>query len=101
MRAQIRCDLQLAVIVDQQDIQLFATKKAAAGFKNLFENRLGVFDRLTDDTQDFRAGLLLLKRVFDLGRALLHLVKEPRVADGNDGLCGKGLHQRDLLGRKG
>src|SRR6516164_1270017 len=49
--------------------------------------------RTTDDSQYFRCRGLLLQR-------LTQFVEQPRVLDGDDGLGGEVLHQRDLLLRK-
>src|SRR3974377_835904 len=32
-----------------------------------------------------------------IGRALAQLIEQPRILDGDDGLCGEVLHQLDLL----
>jgi hypothetical protein len=43
---------------------------------------------------------LLLQRLAQIGRALAQLVEQPRVLDGDDGLVGESLKQRNLLIRK-
>ena len=57
-----------------------------------------------DDPQDLGRGGLLLQRLGDLavallklGVALLQLLEQPGVLDGDDGLVGERLQQRDLL----
>src|SRR6516164_11827815 len=54
------------------------------------EHRLQITGRRTDDFEDLRGRRLLLKR-------LAQFVEQPRVLDGDDGLGGKVLYERDLL----
>ena len=48
---------------------------------------------------DLAEGALLLDRARELRRALLQLLEQPRVLDGDDGLVGERLQQGDLLWR--
>ena len=57
-------------------------------------HRLQIGRRAGDDPQDLRGGGLLLE-------GLLRLVEQADVLDGDDGLVGEGLEERNLLGRKG
>ena len=55
-----------------------------------FENRLQFARRTADDLEHVRGRGLLLQR-------FAQLVEQPRVLDGDDGLCGEILDQFDLL----
>ena len=61
------------------------------------KHRLQVGRRAADDAQDLAGRRLLLQRLGQLAVALLQLLEQPRVLDGDDGLVGEGLQQRDLL----
>src|SRR5262249_21507370 len=60
------------------------------------EYRLHVRRRTRNNAQYLRGRCLLLQRLAQVGGALAQLVEEPRVLDGDDGLRGEILHQRDL-----
>ena len=62
-----------------------------------FEHGLEVKDRTADHLQHLGRGGLLLQRFGELALARLHLLEQPRVLDGDDGLVGEGLEQLDLL----
>ena len=55
----------------------------------------------TDDAQHLGCRGLLLKRFGEIVSALAQLIEQPRVLDGDDGLRGEVLHQRDLFVGKG
>src|SRR6516225_2412928 len=61
------------------------------------ENRLQLAGRGTDDLQHFGRCRLLLEGFLEIARPGLHLVEQARVLDGDHGLVGEGLGQRDLL----
>ena len=52
---------------------------------------------MTDDAQHLRCRRLLLQRFAEIVGALAQFVEQPRILDGDDGLGGEVLHQRDLL----
>ena len=56
--------------------------------------------RLADHPQDVRGRGLLLERRRQIAVALLQLLEQPGVLDGDDALIGEGLEQRELLGRE-
>src|SRR5262245_36341258 len=71
------------------------------------EHRLHISRRLADHLQDVGGGDLLVKCLgyprMGLGQRtllLLQLLEQPHVLDGNDGLVGERLEQRDLLIRE-
>ena len=53
-----------------------------------------------DHPQDLGGGGLLLQRLGQVGIALLQLLEQPHVLDGDDRLVGERLDQRDLLVRE-
>ena len=61
------------------------------------KHRLQVRRRRRDRAQDIGGGGLLLQRLGDLAVALLEILEEAGVFDGDDRLIGKRLKQRDLL----
>ena len=60
------------------------------------EDRLEVGRRGGDHAQDLGGRRLLLQRLGQLAVALLQLLEQPGVLDGDDGLVGERLEQRDL-----
>src|SRR5262249_23700200 len=60
------------------------------------EHGLEVSGRAADDTQDLARRRLLLQRLGQLAVADLQLREEPDVLNGDHGLVGEGLEQRDL-----
>src|SRR6516165_4328581 len=60
------------------------------GRNDRIEHRLQMARRPADDVENFGGGGLLLER-------FVQLVEQPRVLDGDDGLFGEILDQRDLL----
>ena len=59
-------------------------------FDQRVENRLEVESRAADDLEHVGGRGLLLQR-------FAQFVEQPRILDGDDRLCGKVLHQRNLL----
>ena len=66
------------------------------GFQNRRRRQTQIERRAADDLQDLGRRGLLLQRLGKIARARLHLVEQPRVLDGDDGLVGESLEQRDL-----
>src|SRR5215472_14891818 len=65
------------------------------------EHRLQIESGAADYPEHLACGDLLLQRFAEVGGALVQLVEEPPVLDGDDGLIGKGFNQRDLAGGEG
>src|SRR6266478_101442 len=65
------------------------------------EDRLHIRCRTADDVQHIGGCNLVFKRFLQLARLRLHLLEQPHVLDGDDGLVGEGLQQCDLLVREG
>src|SRR6185437_11034865 len=61
------------------------------------EHRLHVRGRTADDTEHLGSGGLVLQRLAQFCVALLQLVEEPYVLDGNDCLIGKRFEEGDLF----
>ena len=62
------------------------------------EDRVEIEGRAADDFEHVGGGGLLGERFFEIARARLHLVEQPRVLDGDDGLIGEGLQDRQFVG---
>src|SRR5207249_2591401 len=60
------------------------------------EDWLHVRRRAADDAEHFRRRGLVLQRLVERRVALLELVEKAHVFDGDDGLVGERLHERDL-----
>jgi hypothetical protein len=56
--------------------------------------------RLRNDAQHFGRGGLLLERFGQIVGALMQVVEQARVLDGDDRLVGEGLDERNLLVRE-
>src|SRR5262249_28814501 len=61
------------------------------------ENGIELAGRRTDYAEHFRCRGLLLQRLAQIARALAQFVQYARVLDGDDGLRGEVLYQRNLL----
>ena len=84
-----RTGVQHAVVMKIQRAELGVADTRGI-LQHGLENRLQIAGRLTDDAQHICRGRLLLQR-------LAQFVEQPRVLDGDDGLGGEVLYQRDLL----
>ena len=60
------------------------------------EHRLQIERRAADDLENVGGRRLLLKRFLEVARLRLHLVEQAHVVDGDDGLFGERLKERDL-----
>ena len=67
-----------------------ASQSRAADSTSVLQHGLQIEGRAADDLEHVGGGGLLLQR-------LPQFVEQPRVLDGDDGLGGEVLHQRDLL----
>ena len=65
------------------------------------KNRLQIERRTADDFQHIGGGGLLRQRFGKVARARFHLVEQPHILDGDDGLIGESLHQFYLALREG
>ena len=65
------------------------------------QHRLEIGRRAGDDPQHLAGGGLLLQRLREVAVAILQLLEQARVLDGDDRLVGEGLQQRDLRIREG
>src|SRR6185295_5066996 len=69
--------------------------------KHGLEHRLQLAGRARDDAEDLRGRRLSFQSLRQLARARLHLLEQPRVLDGDDGLVGEGLKEFDVARGKG
>jgi hypothetical protein len=69
------------------------------GLDQRIKHPLQIEGRAADDLQNFRRGRLLFRCFLQLALAGLLGLKEARVFDGDDGLVGEGINERDLRGR--
>ncbi len=79
--------------LDQRDDRLRGVAELQRALGNGIQHRLHVGRRCRYHAQDFADGGLLLE-------ALLGLVEQPHIVDGDRGLARKRLHERDLVRRK-
>ena len=86
----------------------FGVANADGVLQHCCKHRLKIAGRPADDLKHLRRGRLLLQRFSEVGGALgevvgalTQFVEQPRVLDGDDGLGGEVLDQRDLLVGKG
>ena len=70
-------------------------------FDQRIEHGLQIEGRAADDLEHVGGGGLLLQRFASAPRALLHLVEQPRVLDGDHRLVGEGLTSSICLSVKG
>src|SRR5262245_31777510 len=93
----MRCTDAHASSLAQPEIAEFSAADTHRIFQHSFKYRLQFAGRFADDLQHFRGRRLLLKRFAQIICALMQFVEEPRVLDGDDGLCGEVLDQLDLF----
>ena len=85
--------------IPEHDAELGLANARGVGQHGL-EHRLQLARRAADDLEHLGGRRLLLQRLGQLARARLHLLEQPRVLDGDDGLVGEGLEQFDLAVRE-
>jgi hypothetical protein len=85
-----------AVLVERQHAEIGGAKLGRLR-QDGPENGIELPRRARYDAQHLRRRRLLLKRLGEIIRALVQLVEQPRVLDGDDGLAGEARDQRDLL----
>src|SRR5712692_8976443 len=71
--------------------------QAGGAFGHGVEQRLDVRRRAADDAEDLARRRLLLQGLGKVAVARLQLLEQADVLDGDDGLRGEGLEERDLL----
>src|SRR5262245_34580191 len=64
------------------------------------EHRLNISVRLADDAQDLARRRLLVECCRQLAIARLKLLEQPYILNGNHGLVGEGLEERNLIVRE-
>ena len=74
-----------------------ALQRRAADSDECIEHCLQLECRTANDLQDIGSGGLLLEGFCQVSGALAQFVEQPRVLNGDDGLGGEILNQRDLL----
>ena len=95
---------QEPVAVPPEDIRVKSLAQASGTLGDGIEHRLHIGRRARNDPENLRGCRLLLQGLAHLGVGLrertillLQFCKEPHVLDGDNGLIGEGLEQRDLL----
>ena len=68
---------------------------------SVVEHRVEIERRAADDLQHIGGRRLLRERFLEVARLGLHLLEQPHVLDGDDGLIGEGLDELDLARREG
>src|SRR6266705_3322788 len=79
----------------------FGLADAHGVLQHSVEDRTQLARRTADDAQYLRCRGLLLQRLTEIGSTLVQLIEQPRVLDGNHGLCGEVLQQSNLFVGKG
>src|SRR6516165_3600036 len=85
------------IVLPQRNNGVIRFAKLARTFHNCVEHRSNIGRRGCDDTQDAGAAGLMSERLRKFMTFRLHLVEQPRVLDGDDGLGGEVLNQLDLF----
>src|ERR1700730_8283378 len=89
----------LAILVEDGSVGRLAETRGALGY--CVEHRLDVRRRPADHAENLSGGSLLGETVGELAVARLERLGQAGVLDGDGGLVGEGLEERDLLGREG
>jgi len=95
-RHVVMCHIAKAIAFTEVEHPKFGSADASCARQHALEYRLQLAGRTADDLQDLGSRGLLLQRLAQIVRALAQLVEQPSVPDGDDGLRGKILKQRDL-----
>jgi hypothetical protein len=77
--------------------RIVCAAQARRRINDALKYRLQMELRAANNTQNVARSGLVLERLAKLSSPSLHLLEQPRVLDGNDGLVGEGLEQIDLL----
>ena len=98
---RLRYEARLAVL-QREDAGLVAIRKARCAVSTMV-SRTGCSSNLSElnDVEHIAGRGLLFERLLQLALARLHLLEQPRVLDGDDGLVGEGSQQLDLLSVNG
>ena len=83
------------------DIPNLASQMRTAFSSMVSNTGCKIAGRAADDLQHLGSRRLLLQRFGEVARALMQLVEQPRVLDGDDGLIGEGLTSSICLSVKG
>ena len=75
---------------------LLGTTKSGRSLNQGIEHFLQIESGPANCLQDVRSGGLPLERLLQFGRTSPLRLEQPRVLDGDHGLVGEGLHERDL-----
>src|SRR5713101_6228485 len=89
---------ELAIVKENGAVQTVA--QANRALNDRIENRLHIARRARNDPQDLAGGGLPTERLRQVAVAGLQLLEQAHVLDGDDGLVGEGLEQRDLTFRE-
>ena len=93
----VACRQAIAVIHGTKNRPLVRVAQAGRRFHEGIEHGLQIERRAADDLEHVGCRGLLLKRLAQIVGALAQLLEQSRVLDGDDGLLGEILDQRDLL----
>ena len=85
------------VVLDKKDIDYLRLADASGVFGDRIEHRLHVTWRIRYHAQDLTDCSLLLQRLGEIVGALLNVLEQSNVLDGNHRLVGESGHQIDLL----
>ena len=82
--------------LSEPDDAAIRAAKFPCGCDKRVEHGVEVEGRAADDLQHIRRGGLLRQQFLEVARLSLHLFKQSRVLDSDDGLVGESPHQLDL-----
>ena len=100
VRARVRGQFDL-IANDAGQRARTRSEQADGARSNGIQHGLQLARRLGNDSQNVRGGRLPIERHGEIPVARLQLLEQAHVLDGDDGLVGEGLEQRDLLVREG
>ena len=83
--------------IQTEENSIFRITQARGVLRDSIQHGLEVCRGATDNPEDLAGGGLLFEGLGELAVALLDLVEQTDVLDGDDGLVGEGLEQGDLL----
>jgi hypothetical protein len=81
--------------------RVFRFAKTCCGLDDGIEDGSQLRRRAADDVEHVARRGLVLERFLQLRGPRLHLLEQPDIVDGDDGLVGEGLDELDLLVREG
>src|SRR5262249_26211828 len=89
------------ISITHLDSTLVGRAKPSGRLRQRVQHRRKIEGRSRNDLENVRGRRLLLQRFSEVTRALTQFIEQPRILDGDDGLGGEILYQRNLFVGKG